>query len=87
MCNGLFVVSRSPSHIEVQELAGGVSDATFDFLVQGVRRGWEDHEPITSDPAILDALYRDPARSENARKMAQIRERRDEEQAEKEVRR
>jgi hypothetical protein len=41
-CNGLRVVEKSPQRIVVKELAGGTSDARFDYLVQGLRKGYEN---------------------------------------------
>jgi len=45
-CNGLYVVEKSPERIVVRELMSGSSNARFDYLVQGVRKGCEDFEPI-----------------------------------------
>ncbi len=42
--NGLFVTSKTPSGFVVKETQGGTSSATFDFLVHGVRTGFEDHQ-------------------------------------------
>jgi hypothetical protein len=42
----LYVVSKSPTEIVVKELGGGTGDATFDFLVNGVRLGHENHQVI-----------------------------------------
>lgn len=42
-CNGLRVVSKTPTHIVVKELLNGSHDAHFDYLIQGVRKGFEDH--------------------------------------------
>jgi|GEM_PF-1307238 len=41
-CNGLYVADKSAERIVVRELTGGTSDARFDYLVQGVRQGYED---------------------------------------------
>ena len=38
-CNGIYVVRKSASGFAVQELAGGKSKATFDWLVVGRRSG------------------------------------------------
>ena len=46
-CNGLYIVEKSPERIVVKELMGGTSNARFDYLVQGVRKGYEDFEPIS----------------------------------------
>ena len=45
-CAGLYVVSASTKEIVVKELNGGKSNASFDYLVQGVRLGYENHQPI-----------------------------------------
>ena len=47
-CNGLYVVRKSPTEIVVKELDRGKSDATFDYLVNGIRIGFEDFDPIQS---------------------------------------
>lgn len=51
-CRGVFVVSRSVSRIELQESQGGESDAPFDYLVMGVRRGFEDHAVVQENEAF-----------------------------------
>jgi len=56
MCAGLMVVTKTSSYIVVQELGNGKSAATFDWKVNGLRAGYENHEPITSDPAVMQAL-------------------------------
>lgn len=45
-CNGLYIVSKTPTELVVKELNGGTSDATFDYLVNGVRKGYEEFQPI-----------------------------------------
>jgi hypothetical protein len=45
-CRGLYVVSKSPTEFVVKELNGGTGDATFDFLVNGIRKGYEEFQPI-----------------------------------------
>jgi hypothetical protein len=45
-CKGLYIVSKSPTEFVVKELSGGTSDATFDYHVNGVRKGYEDFQPI-----------------------------------------
>ncbi|MCK4660110.1 MAG: hypothetical protein KAV82_11365 [Phycisphaerae bacterium] len=45
-CRGLFVVEKNPRRIVVRESQGGTSDTRFDYLVMGVRRGYEEHEVI-----------------------------------------
>jgi predicted acyltransferase (DUF342 family) len=48
-CNGLYVVEKTPERIVVKELMSGSSNARFDYLIQGVRKGYEDFEPIRDD--------------------------------------
>jgi hypothetical protein len=45
-CKGIYVSKKSNSTIVVAELGGGKSDATFDYLVNGIRIGYEDYQPI-----------------------------------------
>jgi len=45
-CKGLYVVSKSPTELVVKELNGGTSDATFDYLVNGIRHNYEEFQPI-----------------------------------------
>jgi len=45
-CNGLRVVSKTPTQIVVKELLNGSHDAHFDYLIQGVRKGFENHQVI-----------------------------------------
>jgi hypothetical protein len=54
--NGLYVVSKSNTSIEVRELGDGTSNVSFDWIIHGVRKGHEMYDPITSDPALIDAL-------------------------------
>jgi len=45
-CNGLYVVEKTTERIVVRELMDGTSDAQFDYLVQGIRAGYEDYDAI-----------------------------------------
>ena len=45
-CNGLRVIHKGTKQIIVKELLGGKSNARFDYLVQGVRKGYENHQVI-----------------------------------------
>jgi len=47
-CYGLYVAEKSTEYLVVRELMDGTSDARFDYLVQGVRTGYEQFEPIRS---------------------------------------
>jgi hypothetical protein len=41
-CKGLYVASLSTSELVVKELQGGTSDVAFDFIVYGLRIGFEE---------------------------------------------
>ena len=41
-CKGMYVTSLTTSEMIVKELAGGTSDATFDYIVYGLRIGFEE---------------------------------------------
>ncbi|UCB52184.1 MAG: hypothetical protein JSV10_09390 [Candidatus Zixiibacteriota bacterium] len=41
-CNGIFVASLTTSEMVVKELGDGTSDAAFDYLVYGLRIGFEE---------------------------------------------
>ncbi|MBI4581755.1 MAG: hypothetical protein HY718_18810 [Planctomycetes bacterium] len=62
-CRGLFVAEKGSSRIVVRESQGGASNVTFDYLVMGVRRGFEDHQPIQNNtlarpsPSISQPSY------------------------------
>jgi hypothetical protein len=45
-CKGLRVADKSPGHIVVKELMSGEHDVAFDYLVQGVRKGYERFDPL-----------------------------------------
>jgi len=45
-CKGLCVESVSTSKLVVKELQGGISNVSFDYLVQGVRLGYENMQVI-----------------------------------------
>ncbi len=45
-CNGLYVEEVSTKQIVVKELMNGKSDVKFDYLVQGIRKGYENHQVI-----------------------------------------
>jgi hypothetical protein len=55
-CNGLYVASRTNTFIVVNELGNGTSNVSFDWIVHGIRKGYESYDPISSDPALLEAL-------------------------------
>lgn len=57
-CNGIFVESFDNARFAVRELMGGASDATFHWVVQGVRKGHEGHAPVTDDSKIVSRLAR-----------------------------
>ena len=69
-CNGLYVAELSPTELVVREHGGGTSGAPFDYLVYGLRIGFEertvvrDRDADAPIPAMLedrDGLARDPA--------------------------
>jgi hypothetical protein len=41
-CKGLYVASLTTSEMVIREMQGGTSDATFDYLVYGLRIGFEE---------------------------------------------
>jgi hypothetical protein len=41
-CEGIFVVSLTTTEMVVKELRGGTSDAVFDYIVYGLRIGFEE---------------------------------------------
>jgi hypothetical protein len=47
-CNGLRILRVSPTQLIVKETQNGKSSARFYFFVQGVRRGFEDHEVVVN---------------------------------------
>lgn len=49
-CNGLYVASKSNTQIEVAELASGTSNTSFDWIIYGVRKGYENYEVIRNNP-------------------------------------
>ncbi|MBW2071310.1 MAG: hypothetical protein JRI89_08645 [Deltaproteobacteria bacterium] len=51
-CHGLFVAEKSPQRIVVMESQGGTGDISFDYLVMGVRRGFEEHEVVRENRHI-----------------------------------
>ena len=49
---GLYVAEKSPTQIIVRQVDGGSGSGTFDYLVQGVRKGYEN-EPVIIDKTDL----------------------------------
>jgi len=49
-CKGLYVASLTTSEMVVKELQGGTSDVTFDFLVYGLRIGFEEASVVQEKP-------------------------------------
>ncbi len=45
-CNGLMVAEKSNEKIIVKEFHGGTSNAEFDFIIMGKRRGYENYDPM-----------------------------------------
>jgi|GEM_PF-1307762 len=49
---GLAVVEKSKQQIIVQELGGGTGTYEFDYIVHGVRKGYEDFEAVQTRRAL-----------------------------------
>jgi hypothetical protein len=47
-CNGLRIVRVSPSQLVIKETQQGKSQARIYFLVQGLRKGFENHQAIVN---------------------------------------
>ncbi len=45
-CNGVYVASLSTTEMTVREIGGGTSDASFDYLVIGLRVGFEEQSVV-----------------------------------------
>jgi hypothetical protein len=45
-CNGLYVAEVSTTSIVVKELQGGISNARFDFFINGIRTGYKDFQIV-----------------------------------------
>jgi hypothetical protein len=66
-CEGLYVASLTAKELVVRELRGGMSDAAFDFIVHGLREGFEEVpvlRPKTEEAPVpsmerVEAMYRD----------------------------
>ncbi|MEA3358673.1 MAG: hypothetical protein U9R17_04610 [Thermodesulfobacteriota bacterium] len=56
-CPGLFVQEKTPNRIIIRESQGGKSSIRFDYLVMGIRRGFENHKVI-QEKAQHQAKYR-----------------------------
>lgn len=55
-CNGLYVMQKSTSQILVKELKNGNSDAKFSYLVQGIRKSYENIQVIREKPKTTEDL-------------------------------
>jgi len=53
--NGMYVAQKSNKQIVVKELNNGNGNATFDYLVNGVRKGYENHQVIIDKPIDLES--------------------------------
>jgi len=49
-CRGLYIVSLTTREMVVKELQGGTSDVIFDFLVYGLRIGFEEASVVQEKP-------------------------------------
>jgi len=65
-CNGIMVVSLTPEELIVRELAGGTGNAAFDFVVFGLRIGFEEVPIVT--PKDKEAFI--PSMTENRELLA-----------------
>jgi hypothetical protein len=67
-CLGLYVESLTSEELVVRELGGGTSDILFDYLVFGLRAGFEraavvqtkDREGLPPESSLGDAFYTSP---------------------------
>lgn len=55
-CNGLYVMQKGTSQILVKELKNGNSNAKFSYLVQGIRKGYENIQVIREKPKSVEDL-------------------------------
>ena len=83
---GLYVVNKSTKQITIKEIGNGKSNAGFDYLVNGVRLGYEDRpvivdkyidpQPVESD--VLEAInideYREKLRKEIKAERKELRD-------------
>ena len=53
-CNGLMITKLSNSVLGVKELNNGKSNARFYYLVNGIRKGYEEYNPIRLKTSSLD---------------------------------
>jgi len=53
---GLYVAKQSLDEIIICENVGGNGNVEFNFIVHGVRIGWEEFDPIEKTP-FLDVIY------------------------------
>jgi hypothetical protein len=51
-CNGLFVAEITTTSIIVKELQGGTSNIQFDYMINGIRKGYSDYQ-VVRDSAEL----------------------------------
>ena len=51
----VLVVSKSPGYVVVAQ-RNGADDCEFDYLVQGLRRGYEDHVVVRDAPPRAQEL-------------------------------
>lgn len=67
-CRGLFVAEKTSSRLVIKESQGGTSNVAFDYLVMGVRRGFEGHQPIQENTHVRPS--RNLSQSSYERRMA-----------------
>jgi hypothetical protein len=59
-CLGIYVVQKSPEMILVREAQGGTGNARFDYLVMGVRKGFENFQVIRENKDLEPVLTMNP---------------------------
>jgi hypothetical protein len=50
---GLAVTKKTNSRIEVGELYNGADTYDFDYMVKGIRRGYEDYQPVIANKGYV----------------------------------
>lgn len=60
---GLYVTSKGTEYVVVKEINNGTGNATFDYLVQGIRKGYEN-KPVIVEKINLEPLADDESLEE-----------------------
>lgn len=61
-CKGLYVTNKTANSFEVRELAGGISDISFDYRIIAKRRGYENVR-LADKTKLFEAPKRSPRRA------------------------